>query len=187
MPRDPSSCEEPPLLITAHGVCLLNCCCEPAPAAACPAVVEAVILIGLQGAGKSTFYRQRFARSHVHVSLEALKTRHRERTLLAECIAQRRPLVVDNTNPARADRAAYIVPVKQAAYRVVGYYFQSRVEDCQHRNLQRPVGEQVPWLGLLGTAGRLELPGYAEGFDELHYVRIDNAGQFVVEDWRDEV
>ena len=149
--------------------------------------MEAVILIGLQGAGKSTFYRQRFAPSHVHVSLDVLKTRHRERTLLAECIAQRRPLVVDNTNPARADRAAYITLAKQAGYRALGYYFQSCVEHCQRRNLQRPTGQQIPLAGLLGTAGRLELPAYDEGFDELHYVRITSEGAFAVQEWRDEV
>ena len=32
------------------------------------AAVEVVILIGLQGAGKTTFYRRHFADSHVHVS-----------------------------------------------------------------------------------------------------------------------
>jgi predicted kinase len=149
--------------------------------------VEAVILIGIQGAGKSTFYRGRFRDTHVHISLDKLKTRHCERTLLASCLNERRPFVVDNTNPSRSDRQAYISPARQAGYRVTGYYFQSRVEDCERRNRQRSEAEQIPLLGLLGTAGRLELPRYDEGFDELHYVRIGDDGQFVVEDWLDEV
>jgi tRNA(His) 5'-end guanylyltransferase len=41
---------------------------------------------------------------------------------------------------------------------VIGYYFQSRVEDCQRRNEQRPAKQQVPLRGILGTAGRMELP-----------------------------
>ena len=69
---------------------------------------------------------------------------------------------------------------------MIGYYFQSRVEDCQRRNEQRPVTRQVPQRGVLGTAGRMELPSSEEGFDELHYVRIDEACGFVVEGWRDE-
>jgi predicted kinase len=149
--------------------------------------VEAVILIGLQGSGKSTFYRERFLSTHAHISLDVLKTRHREQTLVLECLTARRPFVMDNTNPARRDREVYIVTAKEAGYGVVGYYFQSRVEDCHRRNIQRTGSEQIPFIGLLGTAKRLELPLYDEGFDKLHYVRIGDDGQFIVEDWLDEV
>src|SRR5436309_2952905 len=78
--------------------------------------------------------------------------------------------VVDNTNPTRAERQVYIRAAKGAGFRVVGYYFRSRVEDCMRRNKQRPDARQVPLKGLLGTAGRMELPSVDEGFDELHYV-----------------
>ena len=149
--------------------------------------MEAILLIGLQGAGKSTFYRRRLLPTHVQISLDVLKTRHRERTRLLECLEAGQPFVVDNTNPSRSDREAYIVPAKQAGYRIVGYYFQSRVEECHRRNSQRSGTEQIPLLGLLGTAKRLARPRLDEGFDELHYVRIDNAGEFIVEEWRDEV
>ncbi len=70
---------------------------------------------------------------------------------------------------------------------MVGYYFQSRVEDCKRRNDQRPAAQQVPLRGILGTAGRMELPTREEGFDELFYVRIDDGGGFVIEEWKDEV
>lgn len=149
--------------------------------------MNAVILIGLQGAGKSTFYRERFLTTHVHINLDALKTRHRERTLLHECLKAKRSFVVDNTSPARSDRDAYIVAAKQVGFRTIGYYFQSRVEDCQRRNLLRSEAEQIPFVGLLGTAKRLELPQRDEGFDELYYVRIGNEGQFIVEEWNDEI
>jgi predicted kinase len=149
--------------------------------------VEAVILIGLQGAGKSTFARERFLSTHVLISLDILKTRHRERTLMRECLDTKQPFVVDNTNPARTDREAYILPARQSGYRVVGYYFQSRVEDCHRRNSQRSPAERVPLLGVLGTARRLEIPRHDEGFDALYYVRIDDGGQFSVEEWLDEV
>jgi hypothetical protein len=33
----------------------------------------------------------------------------------------------------------------------------------------------------------MEIPTLEVGFDELHYVRIDEAGGFVIEDWKDEV
>jgi len=149
--------------------------------------VEAVIFVGLQGAGKSTFYKDRFFATHVRINLDMLKTRHRERRLLQTCIETRQPFVVDNTNPTRAERAVYIQAAREGGFRVIGYYFQSRMEDCHRRNEQRPAEQRVPLRGVLGTAGRMELPSKEEGFDELHYVRIDERGGFVVEGWQDEV
>jgi predicted kinase len=92
--------------------------------------------------------------------------------------------VIDNTNPQCADRAKYVVQSAEAGFRVIGYYFQSRVEDCLRRNSARV--EQVPEVAVLSTAKKLELPSTDEGFDELWYVRIDG-GRFVVEEWNDEV
>ena len=149
--------------------------------------MEAVIFVGLQGVGKSTFYQERFFVTHLRINLDMLKTRHREKRFLMTCIETRQPFVVDNTNPTRAEREVTIRAAKEAGFRVVGYYFQSRIEDCKRRNDQRPPAQQVPLRGILGTAGRMELPSLKEGFDALFYVRIEEPGGFVVEEWQDEV
>ena len=149
--------------------------------------MEAVIFIGLQGAGKSTFYKERFFDTHVRINLDMLKTRHREIQLLRTCFNTEQAFVVDNTNPTRAERAVYIQAVRLGRFRVVGYYFQSKIEDCKRRNAQRPVEKQIPLRGILGTYGRMELPAFDEGFDKLHFVKIDEGGVFVVERWQDEV
>ncbi|HEV8062248.1 MAG TPA: ATP-binding protein, partial [Gemmataceae bacterium] len=60
--------------------------------------MEAVIFVGLQGAGKSTFYRERFSTSHLRINLDMLKTRHRESRFLAVCIETCQSFVIDNTN-----------------------------------------------------------------------------------------
>src|SRR5438105_1127957 len=106
--------------------------------------MEAVIFAGLQASGKSTFYQQRFFRTHVRVNLDMLHTRNRERLLLRACLQMRQPFVVDNTNPTAAERANYIGPAREAGFSVVGFYFQSRVGDCVQRNAAREGGERIP-------------------------------------------
>jgi predicted kinase len=148
--------------------------------------VQAIIFMGLQASGKSTFYKERLFATHLRINLDMLKTRHREKRFVQTCIETDQPFVVDNTNPTRAERALYLLTAKEAGFRIIGYYFQSRVEDCKRRNELRPIEQQVPLKGILGTAGRMELPTRDEGFDELFYVRIEGE-TFVVEDWQDEV
>jgi len=148
--------------------------------------VEAVLFIGLPGSGKSTFYKERFHDTHLRLNLDMLKTRNRERLLLQTCLETRMRFVVDNTNVLRSERKIYIDAARAAGYRVIGYYFRSRVEDCLKRNEQRSAARRVPFKAILGFAGRMERPSLAEGFDEIHYVRIDGGKGFVVEDWRDE-
>ena len=148
--------------------------------------MEAVIFIGLQGSGKSSFYKERFFASHVRISLDLLKTRHRENRMIEVCLGTDQRLVVDNTNPTKADRLKYIEAAKKAGYAVLGYYFQSKVEDCLRRNAERPDIERVPDVAILSAAKKLELPSRDEGFDELFYVRLEQR-KFIVEEWKDEV
>jgi predicted kinase len=146
--------------------------------------VECVVFIGIPATGKSTFYRERFFRTHVRINLDMLRTRHRERILLNACLEAKQPFVIDNTNPTRADRARYLQPALEAGFRVEGYYFQSRVQDALKRNARRPEAEQIPEVGIFGVSGMLELPTYQEGFNTLYYVSIKDG--FYVELWNDE-
>ncbi len=146
--------------------------------------MEAVLLIGIQGAGKSSFYKDRFADTHVRINLDMLKTRHREKLFFDACIAAKQRFVVDNCNPAREDRRRYIEPARAAGFKVVGYYLQSRVADCKERNENRVGKQVVPAKAIFGTAGRLELPSLEEGFDKLYYVRVVGDSGFVVEEWK---
>ena len=145
------------------------------------------MFVGLQGAGKSTFYKERFFQTHLRISLDMLRTRHRERKLVQACLHLGQRFVVDNTNPTRAEREVYIAAAKEARFRTVGYYFQSKVDDCVRRNDERPTSEQVPHRGIYGTAARMTIPSRDEGFDALFYVRIAASRAFVVEEWKDDV
>lgn len=145
--------------------------------------MEAVIFCGVQATGKSTFYKERFFRTHLRINLDMLKTRHRESILLGACIEAEQSFVVDNTNPTREERARYIEAAKAGGFKVTGYYFQSQIQDALARNATRSGAERIPEKGLRAAHARLELPGFDEGFETLFYVKIGEGGGFVVEAW----
>lgn len=142
--------------------------------------MEAVLLIGIQGAGKTTFYRERFFDTHVRISLDLLKTRYREKVFLSACLLAKQRFVVDNTHSTAAERARTIEPAREAGFRIVGYFFPPDVRASIARNAKRPT--PIPVQGLLGTAKRLQPPQRAEGFDALYQVRLTPENEFVVEE-----
>lgn len=147
--------------------------------------MELILFIGIQATGKSSFYLERFFRTHVRINGDMLKTRHREDLLVSACLEGKTPFVVDKMNLTRAERAGYIRLAKTAGFKVVGYFFQSQLAAALQRNARRDVRERVPDAGLGGASAALELPARDEGFDHLFFVRMDGQGGFVVEEWKD--
>ncbi len=143
--------------------------------------MEAIIFVGVQGSGKTTFYLERFFATHLRLSLDLLRTRHRERLLVEACIAAKQPFVVDNTNPTVEERARYIAPARAAGFRVVGYHFDLPIAVCLARNAARQGKQRVPVPGIYGTRKRLQPPTLAEGFDALYTVRQGESGDLLVE------
>ena len=146
--------------------------------------MELVLFIGIPATGKSSFYRERFFRTHVRLNFDMLKSRHRAGLLLKACFEGKTKLVVDNTNLTREERASYITPAKAAGFRVIGYFFRSRVGEALARNALRAPEERVPAAGIHGASGRLVLPSYEEGFERLYFVRMNEPQGFLVEDWK---
>ena len=149
--------------------------------------MELVLLIGIQATGKSSFCRERFFNTHVRVNLDMLKTRRREELLVRACLEGKTPFVMDKMNLTREQRAGYIGPARDAGFRVLGYFFESRLADAIHRNAGREGDECIPEGGLRAASQQLALPSLAEGFDRLFFVRMDGRGSFAVEDWNHEL
>jgi predicted kinase len=142
--------------------------------------MEAVIFVGVQGSGKTTFYSERFFDTHVRISLDMLKTRHREQLLLATCLVAKQPFVIDNTNPLAADRARYMGAARQAGFSVVAYFFDTTLRDAIQRNNQRTGKQRIPVPAIAGAFRKLQVPTVGEGFDEVYRVAIAPEGWFVV-------
>ncbi|HEY4593672.1 MAG TPA: AAA family ATPase, partial [Thermoanaerobaculia bacterium] len=139
-----------------------------------------------QGAGKSTFYLQRFFDTHVRINLDMLKTRYRAQVFLQACILAKQPFVVDNTNVLASERERYIAPAKEAGFRIVGYYFPVPVRHAIGRNQKREGKKKIPVQGILGTQKKLQAPRREEGFDQLYRVTVTETNEFVVEEHTEE-
>jgi hypothetical protein len=89
--------------------------------------------------------------------------------------------VVDNTNPHPDDRARYIPRAKRAGFRVIGYYFETTLDDALRRNESRPGRARIPEKGVRGAYNRLVPPSFEEGFDTLYKVHLVEPQGFIVE------
>jgi predicted kinase len=145
--------------------------------------MEAVILIGIQATGKSTFYRERFSDTHTYINLDTLKTRMREKVVLESCLRARQPFVIDNTNVLASERAPYIALAREAGFWVVGYYFQSSLADALRRNKQREGKAVIPTGGVVSKYKKMQPPRHEEGFDQLFSVILDVEHGFLVKLW----
>lgn len=146
--------------------------------------LELVLFVGLQGSGKSSFYRAHFAVTHALVSKDLFpnnrnRTR-RQRQLIEESLGSGRSVVLDNTNPTPEDRAEPIALARAHEARVVGYAFPTDVASALERNRRREGRARVPDVAIHVTAARLRPPTPEEGFDALFTVRLTEAGVFEV-------
>ena len=148
--------------------------------------MEAIILIGIQGCGKSTFYKEKYLNSHMRISNDLLKTKTRENLLLEYCKNTNLSFVVDNTNITKNTRKKYIQFAQSLMIPIIGYYFKTDIERSIKLNQKRTGKEFVPEIGILGTYKKLELPSIDEGFTQLYYVDyMDN--NFKIMEWKDEI
>ncbi len=151
--------------------------------------LELAILIGLQGAGKSTFARERLAATHLVVATDAFPRRARkaERELreVEQALAAGRAVVADATHAARSSRAPLLALGARLGVPVVGYAFASDYDACLARNAARAGLARVPDVALRDTFARLQRPRFDEGFAALWSVALGAEG-FAVSPWPDE-
>lgn len=131
---------------------------------------ELVMMIGVPGAGKSTWCRAALGMTHVVLGRDLLRTAHRERVLFFACLSVGASLVVDNTNLRRRGRARFLEPARAAGYRVVAVFCQATAALAMARNAQRKGRARVPELAISGALAELEPPTLEEGFDRIETI-----------------
>lgn len=134
---------------------------------------QAVVFVGLQAAGKSTYYKENFADTHVRINLDMLRTRNRERALLNACLLSQQSFVIDNTNLTRKHRAFYKELAKLYGFETVCYIFETGVAECVKRNKERKGKKQIPEGAIRSCSRKLQRPDLSEGFDRVFSVRAN--------------
>lgn len=136
--------------------------------------LELIVFVGMQAAGKSTYYRAELAATHVHVSKDLMpNTRNKDvkqTQMITQALQAGRSVVVDNTNPTPAVRAPLIALGKLLGARVVAYYFETTPKIAVARNRGREGKARVPDYVIYVTARKLVPPSFEEGFDEVRVV-----------------
>lgn len=136
--------------------------------------VELIIFVGLQASGKSTFYRDHLAATHVHVSKDLMPNARdrdaKQMELITAALRAGRSVAVDNTNPTPLVRAPLIALGHRLGARVIGYYFQGAPKDCVARNRLREGKARVPDVAIYVTSKKLVPPALEEGFDEVRLI-----------------
>ena len=124
--------------------------------------LECAILVGLPGAGKSTFYRARLSGTHVLVSKDLYpQGANRQARMLrdiARVLGEGRSVAVDNTNPSRRDRAPIIDLARAYGARTVAYHVRATTREAVARNEGRMGSGRVPKVAIFTVARRLEPP-----------------------------
>lgn len=138
------------------------------------AAPELIIFVGIQAAGKSTYYRDHLAATHVHVSKDLMKNTRdkdtRQNLMIAQALAAGRSVVVDNTNPTVDVRRPLIALGRAHGARVVACFFESTPRDAIKRNHLRDGKARVPPPAIFATAKKLVPPSIGEGFDEVRVI-----------------
>lgn len=135
-----------------------------------------LIFTGLQAAGKSTYYQEHFALTHLLISKDLMhnikQKERRQRELLHLALQAGHSVVIDNTNPTSTERVPLIEIAHEYGAMVSGYYFATTTQQALMRNQQREGAARIPPVAMYSTAARMVPPTYAEGFDKIYYVQI---------------
>src|SRR3954468_1714574 len=146
--------------------------------------MELVVLIGLPASGKSSLHRARYAGTHVHVSKDLLgraqRKNEKQMRLLEDTLRSGRSVVVDNTNPRRADRTPLIEAAHRLGATATGILVAAPIAECLRRNAVREGKARVPAVAIYVAARKLEAPTREEGFDEVYEARLEEDGSWSV-------
>lgn len=134
-------------------------------------VPELVIFVGRPGSGKTTFYHKYFENlGYIWINRDTLKSAKKCLSQTSKALSSKSSLVIDNTNPDRITRQAYIDCAKKYGITIRCIYFDICPELAQHLNhyRQKITGQpKVPKIAFNLFKKKFQQPLLDEGFDSI--------------------
>ncbi|WP_369258850.1 AAA family ATPase [Geodermatophilus amargosae] len=138
-----------------------------------------MVVVGLQGAGTSTWVQRHPVATHAVVSTDhrprARRREARQRRVVAELPAAWRSVVVDDSSPSPEERAPLVAAARAAGLPVRAVWVDTPREEClarvETRNAAREERARVPLVGVPAARERFRPPSEDEGFDRVDVVR----------------
>ena len=143
-----------------------------------------IIFVGFPASGKSTFAsRYLKPKGYMTVNRDTLKTQEKCMAAALQALTSKKSVVVDNTNPSKEARKAYIDIAKKAGVNVRCFHFDAPKELAQHMNYYRQAQtagkvRRIPDVGYNMFKSKYQMPEKSEGFTEVRKIpfvpRFDN-------------
>lgn len=135
---------------------------------------EIVVFVGLPASGKSTLYRKRFS-SYAHINRDLMGTKEKCLRAAETALGQGQSIVVDNTNPAIADRKPYIELARFKGIPVRCLLLETSREVSEHNNFVRVKETEGAIRRIPGVAynmynKKFQEPSTDEGFETVDCV-----------------
>lgn len=135
--------------------------------------MEVIILVGLMGAGKSSFYRERLPH-YTLISKDLMKNskykEQRQKKMLIHALSNNQNVVIDNMNLTPDNRQAIISLAHAYKATVSVYYFPISLQESIERNAG-PNRKEVPLVAIYTAFKKLVEPDWNEGFDKLYIIK----------------
>ncbi|KAH3743143.1 DNA 3'phosphatase [Pelomyxa schiedti] len=142
------------------------------------ATTEMILFVGFPASGKSTFAKTHLIpKNYVHVNRDTLSTQPKCLKAAKDALSSGSSVVIDNTNPSKANRAPYIKLAKDLGVPVRCFRFDTEEELAKHLNSFREQITQgksahVPRVGYAVFKKAFQEPTLSEGFSEIRHINF---------------
>ena len=140
---------------------------------------DMVLMIGPPASGKSALVKRHFLpNKYVHVNRDTLGTAEKCLKAAEEALKAGKSVCIDNTNPKKSDRAAYISLGKKYKLNSVRCFrIKTPLELCHHLNYVRQNAtrgkiRRIPDVGYHTFNKYLEEPDKSEGFTDIKEINF---------------
>lgn len=140
-------------------------------------VTEVIVMVGVQGSGKSAFCRNHLKdKGYEVINRDELKTWQKCVKRAEECLANRKSVVIDNTSGKADERARYITVAKTHKVRCRCFIMNTTPKQAEHnihfRELIDPSYAKISSVTVNAYHKNYKKPALNEGFAEIVHVNF---------------